>query len=42
MKINENLMKIFLGMLAFMAAILLAKFGYKFGQMLADRWHLQK
>jgi hypothetical protein len=39
MKMNENLIKIVLGMLAFMAAILLAKSGYKFGQMLADKWN---
>ncbi len=39
MKMNESLVKIFFGMLAVMATILLAKFGYKFGQMLADRWH---
>jgi hypothetical protein len=35
MKLNSKFVKVALGMLAFMGAILLAKFGYIFGQMLA-------
>jgi hypothetical protein len=35
MKLNSKFLKVALGMLAFMGAILMAKFGYLFGQMLA-------
>jgi hypothetical protein len=35
MKLNNKFVKIALGMLAFFGAILMAKFGYIFGQMLA-------